>query len=231
MPLWILYAIYGLVNSIVTLNINILILELWARLCAFNNSIVKAFASCGDQQLSKILLGCVRPTRTCCPAKLDRLRQAHAVLHRASELLMRQHGVTMALEVAGAFSALIYCSYEVLVLFVAPERSRGTVISGSASVSLMWMTSHLLSLVALVLSCSATADEAERTTVLVVRAAALTGCGAPWPEVDDLMRQVVATPRVAFTAAGFFTIDRTLLVSALCATVTYLVILGEISLS
>ncbi|XP_049771990.1 gustatory receptor 68a-like [Schistocerca cancellata] len=229
--LWILYTLFGGLESLVLLQIATLVLELRERFRVINDCILTAATRHGDKHFSRILLGYVRPSAVVSQLEVYRLHHAHAVLQRAAELLQRHFGVTLVLHVTAAFSALIYGAYEFLVMWVAPEKSHATVVSTSKVSVATWLTSHLLNLVAVVLSCSATVDEAERTRDLVVRVATLRGRPFLSAGMEPLLMQVLTSRPLSFKAAGFLTIDRRLLVSAFCATITYLVILAQISLN
>ncbi|XP_046988838.1 uncharacterized protein LOC124594510 [Schistocerca americana] len=209
--LWILYALFGGLESLVLLQITTLVLELRERFRVINDSILTAASPHSDKHFSRILLGTVRQAALVSHLGVDRLHHAHAVLQRAAQLLQQHFGVTLVLHVTTAFSALIYGAYEFLVA--------------------TWLTSHLLNLVAVVLSCSATVDEAERTRDLVVRVATLQGRPFLSAGMAPLLMQVLTSRPLSFKATGFLTIDRHLLVSARCFTITYLVILAQMSLN
>ncbi|XP_046988837.1 gustatory and pheromone receptor 32a-like [Schistocerca americana] len=229
--LWILYALFGGLESLVLLQITTLVLELRERFRVLNDSILIAATPHGDRHFSRILLGYVRQAALVSHLGVDRLHHAHAVLQRAAEFFQRHFGISLVLHITTSFSALIYGAYEFLVLWVAPEKSHATVVNNSKASAATWLTSHLLNLVAVVLSCSATVDEAERTRDLVVRVATLQGRPFLSAGMEPLLTQVLTSRPLSFKAAGFLTIDRHLLVSALCVTITYLVILAQISLN
>ncbi|XP_047106761.1 putative gustatory receptor 2a [Schistocerca piceifrons] len=227
---WILYTVYRLVDNLLVLQLTLLVLELRVRFHDINDVIVTTTGLHSDKRLSRILLDCSRTTEEFRQPAVNQLHHAHAVLYRAAELLQRHFGFTVALQVTAAYSSLLYGSYEILMLSVGSDKGRGIVLSSSILYSVVWVASHLLGAVAVVLSCSATANEAERTRVLVVRADTLRQRQAVWTNMGALLRQLMATQPLSFKAAGFLTIDRRLLMSSLCATITYLVILSQISL-
>ncbi|XP_046988845.1 uncharacterized protein LOC124594516 [Schistocerca americana] len=201
------------------------------RFLVLNNSILRTATPHGDTRFSRILLGYVRQPDLVSQLKAERLHHAHAVLQRAAELQQRHFGITLVLHVTTALSSLTYGAYEFLLMWVVPEKSHATLVNDSKASVATWLTSHLLNLVAVVLSCSATVDEAERTRDLVVRVATLRWRLFLSAGMEPLLMQVLTSRPLSFEAAGFLTIDRHLLVSALCVTITYLVILAQISLN
>ncbi|XP_049947620.1 uncharacterized protein LOC126455906 [Schistocerca serialis cubense] len=205
-------------------------MEVWVRFGELNNCITVAIAGRGGPRLSQLLLDRIRWDDR--RVELRQIRHAHAALHRAAELLQRHLGTTVALAVANAFWGGIYSSYGLLVLCTVPKRTHASVINRSVWLSLFWVSLNAVRLSALAVCCSATCDRAESALVLVQRSAAMTPAvesHAGAAELAALQSQVAATPRLAFTAAGFLTVDRRLLVTVLSATVTYLVILGQIA--
>ncbi|XP_049800130.1 putative gustatory receptor 2a [Schistocerca nitens] len=227
----ILFVVFRSLEYLVLLQITTLVLELHTRFLVLNDSILTTATHHCNKHFSRILLGYVRQPDLVSQLGVDRLHHAHAVLQRAAELLQRHFGVTLVLHVTTAFSALIYGAYEFLVMWVAPEKSNATVVNNSKASAATWLTSHLVNLVAVVLSCSATVDEAERTRDLVVRVATLQGRPFLSAGMEPLLMQVLTSRPLSFEAAGFLTIDRRLLVTALCVTITYLVILAQLSLN
>ncbi|XP_049855124.1 putative gustatory receptor 28a [Schistocerca gregaria] len=228
---WILSVVIRGLESLVLLQITTLVLELRERFRILNDCILTTATPHSNKHISRILLGYVRQPDLATQLGVVRLQHAHAVLQRAAEILQRHFDITLVLHVTTALSALIYGAYEFLVMCMAPEKSHATVVNNSKASAATWLTSHILNLVAVVLSCSATVDEAERTRDLVVRVATLQGRPFLSAGMEPLLTQVLNSRPLSFEAAGFFTIDRHLLVSALCVTITYLVILAQISLS
>ncbi|XP_049947613.1 uncharacterized protein LOC126455898 [Schistocerca serialis cubense] len=224
-----LYTVIRLLENLVTLQCILLVLEVRTRFQIINDSILTTAASNGNSHISRILLGVIHSPEEDCHPRVSQIDKAHAILHRAAELLQQHFGLTLALQITQAVQVLIYGSYEILTLWIDHTNGRRALISKSILYSAEWIATYLVGAIALVVSCSAMVDEAERTRVLVVRAATLGWRRGLQPEVEALLLQVMALPPLSVRAAGFLTIDRKLLVSALCATITYLVILGQIS--
>ncbi|XP_046988829.1 uncharacterized protein LOC124594499 [Schistocerca americana] len=206
----------------------VLVMEVWVRLRALNRCITAVVARCGDPRLSQLLLD--RPRSDSRQTELRRIRLAHLALHRAAELLQRHVGTTMAMTVANTFCGATYSAYGVLELWTLPERALVSAVNTSIPMAILWTFLNAVRLSSVALPSSAAASQAQNRRMLVMRAAAV---GVPWPmrsELAVLQSQVADTTRFSFTGAGFIRVDRSLLVTVLGTIITYLVILGQISL-
>ncbi|XP_049855129.1 gustatory and pheromone receptor 32a-like [Schistocerca gregaria] len=135
--------------------------------------------------------------------------------------------MTVVLDLTFSISGVICSSYEVIAAISRQEEAGNILYEGATHVSLLWLVLHVWKLAALTLSCSAVSAEAAATQLLLQRAVALHS--RPGPQLGALLQLVALSPQLHFTAAGFVTVDRSLLVSALAAAVTYLVLLTQFS--
>ncbi|XP_049855572.1 uncharacterized protein LOC126336126 [Schistocerca gregaria] len=205
------------------------VLELWIRLKCLNASLVKTLSCLGEPNLSQLLLGWQQKEQHVdLSGRLRLLQRAHLVLQRAAEFLETHVSPAMTFHVVYSVLGTIYSSYEVLIALVVPEQVESILVTPSLSFSACWLVRHVFELVALTLSCSALQDQEAQATTLLRRAAGLTG---EEPEVKAFLSQLERGPTLRFTASGLLPIDRRLLVSAISATVTYLVLLGQLGLT
>ncbi|XP_049947656.1 uncharacterized protein LOC126455941 [Schistocerca serialis cubense] len=160
---------------------------------------------------------------------IHRMQKAHLFLHEAAELLDKEFGLIIFFDIALSISGTIYVSAGIFTLIICDSGEEHFLFTWPMCVSLFWLLYHTGKLIVLVLSCSVTSHEAEVPCVILIRAAALRG----WQSalLETFLEQVAFTPSLQFTAGGFLTVDRQLLVSALTATATYLVILTQFNIS
>ncbi|XP_046988484.1 uncharacterized protein LOC124594172 [Schistocerca americana] len=204
------------------------VLELWSRFRTLNGQLLESLSCVGQPGLSQLLLG--RPKRGNggdLSARLRRLQHVHLVLQRAAELLQAHVSPAVTFHLMYSVVGIIYGSYELLVVSVAQNRAERLIISPSASYSLCWLVHHLFDLVALTVSCSILEDEEVQASVLLRRAV---GIEETVPQVEAFLRQIKRGPPICFTASGLLPIDRRLLVSAVSAATTYLIVLGQFGL-
>ncbi|XP_047106755.1 gustatory receptor for sugar taste 43a-like [Schistocerca piceifrons] len=204
-------------------------MEVWIRFRDLNKCVAAVVTRYGDPRLSRLLLDQTPVDDH--QAELRHIRLAHATLIRGAELLQRHIGTTMALTVVNSFSGAIFTSYGVLALWTSPDRTKTTTVYRYLWTSMVAFFFHITRLTAMAVSCSAAANQAENTRLLVSRAAAVDVPPVRRSELAALQSQVAETPHFSFTAAGFTTVDRRLLVTVLSATISYLVIVEQISLS
>ncbi|XP_046988483.1 putative gustatory receptor 28b [Schistocerca americana] len=205
------------------------VLELWARLKSLNASLVNTLSCLGEPTLSQLLLGWQqKEPHEELNGKLRRLQHVHLLLQRAAELLQAHVSPAITFHVVYSVLGTIYSSYEVLVTLVAPEQVESVLVTPSLSFTACWLVRHVFELVALTFSCSALQDQEAQAATLLRRAAGLTG---EEPEMKAFLNQLERGPTLRFTASGLLPIDRRLLVSAVSATVTYLVVLGQLGLN
>ncbi|XP_049947617.1 uncharacterized protein LOC126455902 [Schistocerca serialis cubense] len=201
-------------------------LEVWAGFKALNSSIIQTVVPRIDSCVVGTLLGLSRSPATT-SSNFQDLRQAHLLLHWAAEVLQNHFGMTVVLDLTFSISGIICSSYEVIAAISRQEEAGNILYEGATRVSLVWLVLHAWKLAALTLSCSAVSAEAAATQLLLQRAVGLHSRSGP--QLGSLLQLVALSPQLRFTAGGIVTVGRSLLVSALAAAVTYLVLLTQFS--
>ncbi|XP_047106659.1 uncharacterized protein LOC124775869 [Schistocerca piceifrons] len=223
--IWMLFAIEEFCKSLVTMQFVIMVLELRQRFCSLNADLRLSLPLPCNSEMRGLLCG---SSRRLAPArKLRQLREAHVALARAAEFLQSHFGWPVAFDVTYCVCGATCSAYEVLMKTVQPRSIVEFSYSQQPAVSALWFAFHTLKLLSVVLSCAATADEAAATGVFLLRAVVTSDLRCA--DVEAFLQLTLHSPPLRFTAAGFVTLDRRLLVSALAAMVTYLVILGQLS--
>ncbi|XP_049855128.1 gustatory and pheromone receptor 32a-like [Schistocerca gregaria] len=220
------YVYHIMVDPFVTLQFVVLVLKLWTGFKVLNRRILQTVAPKTDSCVVSILLG-RSGSSPGASSNFHELQRAHLLLHRAAEVLQDHFGMTVALDLTYTISGMICSSYEIVEAISREKEPVGILDEGQTRVSLVWMVVHLWKLSAMTLSCSAVSAEAAATRLLLQKVVALHS--TPGPQLGALLRVVALSPQLRFTAAGFVTVDRSLLVSALTAAVTYLVLLTQFS--
>ncbi|XP_046988747.1 gustatory receptor 68a-like [Schistocerca americana] len=202
-----------------------MVLELRERFCSLNADLRSLLPLSGDPTMWRPMVG---PSRRVAPAgRLRQLRKAQMALSHAAEFLQSYFGLPMAFNVAYCLCSALCSAYEILMQLVRPHWIVEFSYSESSAVSGLWAAYHSLNILLVCLSCSATADEAAACGLFLLRASVMSDRRCA--ELEAFLRLTLHSPPLRFTAAGFVTLDRRLLVSALAAIVTYLVILGQLS--
>ncbi|XP_049855127.1 gustatory and pheromone receptor 32a-like [Schistocerca gregaria] len=216
-----------ILDPLVTLQFVVFVLELWAGFKALNSAVLQTVASENSSCVVATLLGLSGTPPGSTLDNLQNLRWAHLLLRRAAEVLQDHFGMTLALDLSYTISGIICSSHEIIVAMSRQEEVVGILYVGATRQSLLWLVLHMWKLSALTLCCSAVSTEAAATRLLLQRAFAVHS--TPSPQMAALLRLVALSPQLRFTAAGFVNVDRGLLVSALAAAVTYLVLLTQFS--
>ncbi|XP_049855108.1 gustatory receptor 68a-like [Schistocerca gregaria] len=208
-------------GSLMTLQFTIFELELWSRFRLLNDGLTKAV----PVPLTPASLEGVSPSTSAC--RLRQLLEAYTSLRRAAQLLQCHFGAPVALSVAQSVCCSTCSAYEVLLTQLRPQWAEQLPLSPSVGNSLLWLSYHWLRLTMVSLSCAAVEHEAANTTELVLRAAVASE--GRCADLESFLLLVTHGPTLRFSAAGFFIVNRRLLVSALAIVLTYLIILGQLT--
>ncbi|XP_046988871.1 uncharacterized protein LOC124594543 [Schistocerca americana] len=210
-------------DILVTLQFVLLELELWARFRFLHSRLLEIVP---PRHTPASLF---RPTRSLSPppSRLRQLLEAYLALGRAAQLLQDHFGAPVAVTVAQSVCCSTRSAYEVLLKQLQPQWTSQLHLSSSVGNSFMWFATHWLRLSTVALSCAAVEQEAAAATALFLRASVASE--GRCPELEAFLPLLVHSPPLRFSAAGFFTVDRRLLVSTLALVVTYVVILAQIT--
>ncbi|XP_049947583.1 uncharacterized protein LOC126455866 [Schistocerca serialis cubense] len=210
-------------DILVTLQFVLLELELWARFRFLHSRLLEIVP---PRHTPAPLF---RPTRSLSPppSRLRQLLEAYLALGRAAQLLQDNFGAQVAVTVAQSVCCSTRSAYEVLLKQLQPQWTSQLHLSSSVGNSFMWFATHWLRLSTVALSCAAVEQEAAASTALFLRASV--AYEGRCPELEAFLPLLVHSPPLRFSAAGFFTVDRRLLVSTLALVVTYVVILAQIT--
>ncbi|XP_049855107.1 uncharacterized protein LOC126335692 [Schistocerca gregaria] len=212
-----------LFDCLTTLQFVLLKLEMWVRFRSLNSRLREVIPSCVVPASLHLPLASFSPP----PGRLHHLLEAYMSLYHAAHLLQGHFGGPVAISVAHSVTSSTRSAYEVLLKQLQPQWTSQLHLGTSVCNSLMWLTSHWLRLSTVALSCAAVEQEAARTTALFLRASEASD--GLWPELEAFLPFVVHSPPLRFSAAGFFTVDRQVLVSALAIVITYVVIMAQIT--
>ncbi|XP_049855132.1 uncharacterized protein LOC126335719 [Schistocerca gregaria] len=229
MPYYLVSMAHIVLMSLVTLQYVMLMLELWARFRTLNGHLLESLRSAGDSEMGALLGGTTTPSSQLRlqPTRQRHLRDAYITLTHAADLLQQHFGLPMAVNIATCVCGGACSLYEMIIMVINPHWILQFSVIRSAASSTAWFLFHSFKLVSVALSAAAAADAAAATGVILLRTSVVSG----WcdPHDDAFLCLTLQTPPLRFTAAGFFTIDRPLLVSAIAAIVTYVIILVQLT--
>ncbi|XP_049800091.1 gustatory and pheromone receptor 32a-like [Schistocerca nitens] len=214
-----------------------LVLELWARFRSLNANLLDVTVLPADARLRFLLGGTwppnpnpvQRPSPPLAVSSLRQLQEAHVALMRAAELLQQHFGLSAAATIATSVCGATCSAYELLMALVDPRWIAQYSVFHSAGASALWLAFHLTKVMSLALSSAVTTDSASTTGVILLRASALSTRYSP--DHEAFLRLTLMGPPLNFTAAGFVTVDRRLLVSGIAVVITYVVILGQLTVT
>ncbi|XP_049947639.1 gustatory and pheromone receptor 32a-like [Schistocerca serialis cubense] len=231
------HLVHNSLVLMVTLQQVMLVLELLARFRSLNANLLDASVLPADARLRFLLGGTwppnphpvQRPSPPLAVSSLRQLQEAHVALMRAAELLQQHFGLSAAATIATSVCGATCSAYELLMALVEPHWITQYSVFYSASASALWLALHLTKVVSLALSSAVAADSASTTGLILLRASALSTRYSP--EHEAFLRLTLLGPPLRFTAAGFVTVDRRLLVSGIAVVITYVVILGQLTVA
>ncbi|XP_049947625.1 uncharacterized protein LOC126455910 [Schistocerca serialis cubense] len=212
-------ALFLLLDSMITLQFTLLVLELWTRFRSINANLLKVLPS------RRSFLQLEAPTWLPSATRVRHLRDAYLALARALDLLQDHFGLTVVFVVASSLGGATAKAYDLLSMQLSWP-SHG-VVQIPVAYSLISMAYNCLKLLMMALSCAAVKDAAATTGVLLLRSSV--SCGWCCTDLKAFLQLTRHSHPLSFSAAGFFTVDRRLLVSAVAVLVTYLVILQQIA--
>ncbi|XP_049855104.1 uncharacterized protein LOC126335689 [Schistocerca gregaria] len=208
-------------DYMMTLQFAVLELEMWMRFCSLNARLQEAVP------VHLTPLSREAASQLTSPRRLRQLLESYTSLCRGAKHLQNHFGAPVAVTVAQSVWCSTCSAYEVLLIQLRPQWARKLPLSPSVCNSLMFLASHWLRLTTLALSCAAVEHAAATTGELLLSASVTSG--GRCAELESFLPFIIHGPRLRFSAAGFFTVDRRLLVSALAIVVTYVVILGQLT--
>ncbi|XP_047098579.1 gustatory receptor for sugar taste 43a-like [Schistocerca piceifrons] len=197
-----------------------MVLEVWTRLSTLNTTLL--------EELPVILLS--PPVgHSWLPPGHGRLRQllvAHMTLRRAAECLQNHFGLPVAALLTYTMCAAMSTAYQILLEML--ERSWHSQLRiCTLTSSIVYFAYTWIKLSTMALACSAMKDTDAATGVILLKASV--SRGRRCPDLGDFLRWITYGPPLCFSAAGFCTVDRSLLLSVLTIIITYLVILGQLT--
>ncbi|XP_049855286.1 gustatory receptor for sugar taste 43a-like [Schistocerca gregaria] len=203
------------------------VLELWSRFRTLNAQLVDCLSCLGEPRLSQLLLGWQKKRR--CDnlsGRLRRLQHAHLVLQRAAELLQEHVSPAVTFHVVYSVLGTIYSIYELLVVLMVQKKVESLLMYPSLSFCSYWLVHHVFNLLLMTLSCSILEDQEAQTAAVLCRSV---GMAESAPLAEAFLLQIKHGPSIRFTASGLLPINKSLLVSAVSAVATYLVVLGQLT--
>ncbi|XP_047106781.1 putative gustatory receptor 39b [Schistocerca piceifrons] len=210
-------------DCLTTLQFVLLELELWVRFRSLNSRLTEVIPAC----LTPVSLHRPIASFSPPPGRLHQLLEAYMSLYYAEQLLQDHFGGPVAISVAQSVSCSTRSAYEVLLKQLKPKWTSQLHLGPSVSNTVMWLTFHWLRLSTVALSCAAVEQEAAATIALFLKASVASE--GHCPELEAFLPLLVHSPPLRFSAAGFFTVDRRVLVSALAIVITYVVIMAQVT--
>ncbi|XP_049794584.1 gustatory receptor 68a-like [Schistocerca nitens] len=149
-------------------------------------------------------------------------------LRRAAGSLQNHFGLPVAAIVAYTLWGETASAYQVLLEVLRPAWYSRERLCSSAASSTMWFVYGWIKLSTMALACAAISDTDAATGVILLRTSA-ESCDRRCPDLAAFLQWTTYSQSLSFSAAGFFNVDRSLLVNALAVIITYVVILGQIT--
>ncbi|XP_047106784.1 uncharacterized protein LOC124775988 [Schistocerca piceifrons] len=208
-------------DCMTTLQFVVLELELWVRFCSLNTRLLEVIPV---RMTSASLEGASQLPPL---GRLRQLLEAYTALRHGAQHLQKHFGVPVAVSVAKSLCCSTCSAYEVLLIQLRPQWAEQLPLSPSVGNSLMFLTLRWLQLTIVALSCAAVEDAAATTGEILLWASVV--CKGRCSDLEAFLPVISHGPRLHFSAAGFFIVNRRLIVSALAIVITYLVILGQLT--
>ncbi|XP_049768061.1 uncharacterized protein LOC126101450 [Schistocerca cancellata] len=197
-----------------------MVLEVWTRLSTLNTTLL--------EELPVLLLSPPVGHSWLPPghARLRQLLVAHMTLRRAAECLQNHFGLPVAAFLTYTMCAAMSTAYQTLLEVLERSwHSQRRICTFTSTIVYFAYTWIKLSTMAL--ACAAMKDTDAATGVILLKVSV--SRGRRCPDFGDFLRWTRYGPPLCFSAAGFCTIDRSLLLSALAIIITYLVILLQLT--
>ncbi|PNF39148.1 hypothetical protein B7P43_G01351 [Cryptotermes secundus] len=168
-------------------------------------------------------------------SRVNTLRQAYSDLYDITELINKIYGYRILLEIAYNFVSLVSYLFYALEVLTKDKKTGDRNGTDESSImlqvasSLCWVTQNMVRAFAVSASCFAASDEARRTGSVVHKLLLRqTLKGDTSAELQLFWSQLMSN-KVEFTAAGFFTVNLSLVYSMVGAATTYIIILIQLN--
>ncbi|XP_049947624.1 gustatory receptor 68a-like [Schistocerca serialis cubense] len=228
-PLFLAYMVYVVLAAAMSLQYVLLVLELWVRFQTLNAVLLQSLQFTVDPELWSLLGGSTTLASLVMlqHSRQRHLRDAYVTLTHAADLLQEHFGLAMAVNIATSVCSVTLSLYELVMTVTKPGWIFQFSLSKSSRGPVMWVLFHSTKLLSVAFSSAAAADAAAATGLILLRTSAL----STWRDSQDdsFLRFTLQVPPLRFTAAGFFTVDRPLLVSIVTVIMTYVIILAQLT--
>lgn len=168
-------------------------------------------------------------------SRVNTLRQAYSDLYDITELINKIYGYRILLEIAYNFVSLVSYLYYALEVLTKDKntgdrngRDESSIMLQVTS-SLCWVTQNMVRVLAVSASCFAACDEARRTGSVVHKLLLRQRLKGDTSAELQLFWSQLMSNKVEFTAAGFFTVNLSLVYSMVGAATTYIIILIQLN--
>jgi gustatory receptor len=178
------------------------------------------------------------PTHNQLPDEASRiytLRQAFSDLYDMSEVINKIYGHQILFEIAYNFVSLVSYLYYALELLTNAKKAGDRNARDESSIvlevgsSLCWVAQNMVRALAITASCFGASDEARRSGIVVHKLLLRPRLRADAVAELQLFSSQLMANRVEFTAAGFFTVNLSLVYSMVGAATTYIIILIQLN--
>jgi gustatory receptor len=152
-------------------------------------------------------------------------------LYDITELTNKIYGYQILFEVAYNFVSLVSYLYYALEILTNEKKAGDRNMREESSImlevasSLCWVTQNMVRALAITASCFSASDEARRTGTVVHKLLLRQRLKGDTSAELQLFSSQLMSNKVEFTAAGFFTVNLSLVYSMVGAATTYIIIL------
>jgi hypothetical protein len=163
------------------------------------------------------------------------LRQAFSNLYDITEVINKIYGYQILFEIAYNFVSLVSYLYYALEVLTNAKKAGDRNERGESSImlevgsSLCWVTQNMVRALAITASCFGASDEARRSRIVVHKLLLRQRLRAETLAELQLFSSQLTSNKVEFTAAGFFTVNLSLVYSMVGAATTYIIILIQLN--
>lgn len=163
------------------------------------------------------------------------LRQTFSDLYDMTELINKIYGYRILFEIAYNFVSLVSYLYYALEVLTKEKKAGDRNGRDESSImlevgsSLCWVTQNMVRALAVSASCFAVSDEARRTGSVIHKLLLRQRLKGDISAELQLFWSQLMSNKVEFTAAGFFTVNLSLVYSMVGAATTYIIILIQLN--
>jgi hypothetical protein len=163
------------------------------------------------------------------------LRQAFSDLYDITEVINKIYGYQILFEIAYNFVSLVSYLYYALEVLTKVKKAGDRNARGESAImlevgsSLCWVAQNMVRTLAITASCFGASDEARRAGIVVHKLLLRRRLRAETLAELQLFSSRLTSNKVEFTAAGFFTVNLSLVYSMVGAATTYIIILIQLN--